>query len=138
VLPGEWDARAGLEIAPLAAEPPDDVTRVTIDGFTIDHVIQTDTAINPGNSGGPLINARGQVIGITSQIATGGSGDANVGIGFAIPIQTAMQELRTLESGGTVKHAFLGVRRWPVAAARWCEASNQGLPPPRRGCGAAT
>jgi putative serine protease PepD len=80
------------------------------DGFTIDHVIQTDAAINPGNSGGPLINARGQVIGINSQIATGGSGDANVGIGFAIPIQTAKQELSTLESGGTVKHAFLGVQ----------------------------
>jgi S1-C subfamily serine protease len=80
------------------------------DGFTIDHVIQTDAAINPGNSGGPLINSRGQVIGINAQIATGGSGDSNVGIGFAIPIQTAKQELSTLESGGTVRHAFLGVQ----------------------------
>jgi S1-C subfamily serine protease len=79
-------------------------------GFTIDHVIQTDAAINPGNSGGPLINARGQVIGINSQIATGGSGDANVGIGFAIPIRTARQELGKLEAGGTVRHAFLGVQ----------------------------
>ena len=49
------------------------------DGFTIDHVIQTDAAINPGNSGGPLIDARGQVVGVNSQIATGGNGDANVG-----------------------------------------------------------
>jgi putative serine protease PepD len=80
------------------------------DGFTIDHVIQTDAAINPGNSGGPLINARGQVIGINSQIATGGGGDSNVGIGFAIPIQTAKQELSKLERGGTVQHAFLGVQ----------------------------
>jgi S1-C subfamily serine protease len=80
------------------------------DGFTIDHVIQTDAAINPGNSGGPLINSRGQVIGINSQIATGGNGDANVGIGFAIPIQTAKQELAQLENGGTVQHAFLGVQ----------------------------
>ena len=80
------------------------------DGFTIDHVIQTDAAINPGNSGGPLINARGEVIGINSQIATGGSGDANVGIGFAIPIQTAKNELPQLENGATVKHAFLGVQ----------------------------
>ena len=79
------------------------------DGFAIDRVIQTDAAINPGNSGGPLLNARGQVIGINSQIATGGNGDANVGIGFAIPIQTATQELQTLESGGAVRHAFLGV-----------------------------
>jgi S1-C subfamily serine protease len=80
------------------------------DGFTIDQVVQTDAAINPGNSGGPLINARGQVIGINSQIATGGNGDANVGIGFAIPIQTAKQELGKLETGGTVQHAFLGVQ----------------------------
>jgi S1-C subfamily serine protease len=79
------------------------------DGFTIDHVIQTDAAINPGNSGGPLIDAHGRVIGINSQIATGGNGDANVGIGFAIPVATARQELGALEHGGTVQHAFLGV-----------------------------
>jgi S1-C subfamily serine protease len=79
------------------------------DGFTIDHVIQTDAAINPGNSGGPLIDSSGRVIGINSQIATGASGDANVGIGFAIPIATAKSELPTLERGGTVRHAFLGV-----------------------------
>jgi S1-C subfamily serine protease len=72
------------------------------DGFTIDHVIQTDAAINPGNSGGPLIDAHGRVIGINSQIATGGNGDANVGIGFAIPIATAKKELSTLEHGSTV------------------------------------
>jgi putative serine protease PepD len=78
-------------------------------GFTIDHVIQTDAAINPGNSGGPLINSSGRVIGINSQIATGGSGDANVGIGFAIPIATAKRELPALERGGTVRHPFLGV-----------------------------
>src|SRR5207237_323515 len=56
--------------------------------FTIDHVIQTDAAINPGNSGGPLLDALGRVIGITSQIATGGGGNGNVGIGFAVPINT--------------------------------------------------
>jgi putative serine protease PepD len=78
-------------------------------GFTIDHVIQTDAAINPGNSGGPLIDSSGRVIGINSQIATGGSGDANVGIGFAVPIATAKRELPTLERGGTVRHPFLGV-----------------------------
>ncbi len=83
------------------------------DGFTIDHVIQTDAAINPGNSGGPLIDARGRVVGINSQIATGGNGDANVGIGFAIPIATAQQELGVLERGGTVQHALLGVGTVP-------------------------
>src|SRR4051794_4739985 len=83
------------------------------DGFTIDHVIQTDAAINPRNSGGPLIDSHGRVIGINAQIATGGNGDANVGIGFAIPIATAKQELGALERGGTVQHAFLGVGTVP-------------------------
>jgi S1-C subfamily serine protease len=79
------------------------------DGFTIDHVIQTDAAINPGNSGGPLIDASGRVIGITSQIATGGTGNGSVGIGFAVPIETAGHELQALERGGAVQHGFLGV-----------------------------
>ena len=60
-------------------------------GFTIDNVIQTDAPINPGNSGGPLLDAAGRVIGINSQIETGGSGSGSVGIGFAVPINTAKQ-----------------------------------------------
>jgi S1-C subfamily serine protease len=78
-------------------------------GFSINHVIQTDAAINPGNSGGPLINAEGQVIGINSQIATGGGGNGNVGIGFAIPIDTIRAEIEQLKTNGEVEHAFLGV-----------------------------
>jgi S1-C subfamily serine protease len=79
-------------------------------GFSIDNVIQTDAAINPGNSGGPLINAEGEVIGINSQIETGGSGaDGNVGIGFAIPINTAKGVITELETKGSVEHAYLGI-----------------------------
>jgi S1-C subfamily serine protease len=79
-------------------------------GFSIDNVIQTDAAINPGNSGGPLINAAGEVIGINSQIETGGSGaDGNVGIGFAIPINTAKGVITELETKGSVEHAYLGI-----------------------------
>ncbi len=78
-------------------------------GFSINHVIQTDAAINPGNSGGPLIDAGGAVIGINSQIATGGGGDGNVGIGFAIPIDTIRAEIDQLETKGEVEHAFLGI-----------------------------
>ncbi len=84
-------------------------------GFTIDNVLQTDAPINPGNSGGPLLNAKGEVIGITSQIETGGSGsDGNIGIGFAVPIDTAKGELPELEKGGTVRTAYLGVVMIPV------------------------
>src|SRR4051812_48067891 len=78
-------------------------------GFSINHVIQTDAAINPGNSGGPLINAEGEVIGINSQIATGGGGNGNVGIGFAIPTDTIRAEIQQLETKGEVEHAFLGI-----------------------------
>jgi S1-C subfamily serine protease len=79
------------------------------DGFSITDVIQTDAAINPGNSGGPLINAAGEVIGINSQIATGGNGSGNVGIGFAIPIDTVKSELDQLKTEGEVEHAFIGI-----------------------------
>jgi S1-C subfamily serine protease len=78
-------------------------------GFAIDNVLQTDAPINPGNSGGPLLNAAGDVIGINSQIETGGSGDGSVGIGFAVPINTAKSELPELEKGGTVRGAYLGL-----------------------------
>ena len=78
-------------------------------GFAIDNVLQTDAPINPGNSGGPLLNAVGQVIGINSQIETGGGGNGSVGIGFAVPINTAKSEISVLEQGGTVRGAYLGL-----------------------------
>jgi len=77
-------------------------------GFTIDNVLQTDAPINPGNSGGPLLNSQGQVIGINSQIETGGS-SGSVGIGFAVPINKAKSEIAQLEKGGTVRGAYLGL-----------------------------
>jgi S1-C subfamily serine protease len=78
-------------------------------GFTIDNVLQTDAPINPGNSGGPLLDATGHVIGINSQIETGGSGGGSVGIGFAVPIDTAKGEIDQLEKGGTVRGAYIGL-----------------------------
>jgi S1-C subfamily serine protease len=78
-------------------------------GFTIEHVIQTDAAINPGNSGGPLIDSRGRVVGINSQIATAGGGNGNIGIGFAVPIDTAKKIAGELKKQGSVQHAFLGI-----------------------------
>jgi S1-C subfamily serine protease len=79
-------------------------------GFSIDNVIQTDAAINPGNSGGPLIDSQGEVIGINSQIETGGGSNGNVGIGFSIPINTAKAEIHQLETKGEVEHAYLGIQ----------------------------
>lgn len=69
---------------------------VTIDGKTL-KLLQTDTAINPGNSGGPLINSRGEVIGINTAKFGGSTGEASIeGIGFAIPINQAKQKLGEL------------------------------------------
>ena len=84
-------------------------------GFTIGHVIQTDASINPGNSGGPLLDANGRVIGINSQIATGG-GQGSVGIGFAVPINTAKKLLPDLQAGETIERAYLGVQMQGVTS----------------------
>ena len=78
-------------------------------GFTINNVLQTDAPINPGNSGGPLLDGAGRVIGINSQIETGNGGGGSVGIGFAVPINTAKTEIAQLEKGGTVRGAYLGL-----------------------------
>ena len=82
-------------------------------GFSIDDVIQTDAAINPGNSGGPLLDADGKVIGINSQIvstvATPGGQAGSLGIGFAVPVNTAKEVIPQLEEDGEVERAFLGV-----------------------------
>jgi S1-C subfamily serine protease len=94
-------------------------------GFTIDNVIQTDAAINPGNSGGPLLDSIGRVIGINSQIATGGGGGGSIGIGFAVPINTAKKISEQLQEKGRVEHAFLGVTGLSITKSM---AENLNLP----------
>jgi S1-C subfamily serine protease len=89
--------------------------------FRISDAIQTDAPINPGNSGGPLIDATGRVIGINSQIETGGSGNGNVGIGFAVPIDTAKKIIPQLRQAGRVDRGYLGV------GTRTIDKSLQGL-----------
>lgn len=87
-------------------------------GFSIDKVIQTDAPINQGNSGGPLLDAHGQVIGVNSQIETGGgSGTGNVGIGFAVPADTVERTVAKLLADGKVEHAYIGVTLQPLDAS---------------------
>ncbi|MET0558223.1 MAG: trypsin-like peptidase domain-containing protein [Solirubrobacterales bacterium] len=114
-------------------------------GFSIDNVIQTDAAINPGNSGGPLLNAAGEVIGINSQIQTGGGSEGNVGIGFAIPIDTAKAAIHQLETKGEVEHAYLGIQggsitpqlardlNLPVKEGALVQSAEQGGPADKAG-----
>jgi len=96
----------------------------TPEGAEIDEAIQTDAAINPGNSGGPLLNSRGEVIGINAMIATGGS-NQSAGIGFAIPINTAKQVINDLITIGHVRRPTMGIRTLPIGPEL---AQELGLP----------
>jgi S1-C subfamily serine protease len=85
-------------------------TNRTVEGLTnfgIDNAIQTDASINPGNSGGPLLDDKGQLIGINEQIAS--NSGSNSGVGFAIPVTSVRYSLDQLKSGGNVDYAYLGV-----------------------------
>ncbi len=85
-------------------------TNRTVEGLTnfgIDNAIQTDASINPGNSGGPLLDAKGEVIGINEQIAS--SSGSNSGVGFAIPVTSVRYSLDQLRADGKVEYAYLGV-----------------------------
>ena len=115
-----------------------------LNGFAIDNVIQTDAAINPGNSGGPLIDSAGKVIGINSQIETGSTSKGNVGIGFAVPIDTAVKLLPQLKKGATVTTGYLGISaqtidsslaglNLPVSAGALVEAVQPNSPAAKAG-----
>lgn len=99
------------------------VTRSTGQGSAYDRYLQTDAAINRGNSGGPMFDMKGQVIGINNAIfsPTGGS----VGIGFAIPAETAAPIVERLKSGQAIERGFLGVR---VQALSEDFADSLGIP----------
>ncbi len=97
------------------------------DGVRYQDFLQTDAAINPGNSGGPLINLRGEVIGINTAIASNSGG--NEGIGFTIPINMAMAVAGQLIDNGFVRRAFLGVHLDSRFNAE--VAARMGLPRPQ-------
>ena len=86
-------------------------------GSPIENAIQTDAAINPGNSGGPLLNSRGEVIGINSLIATNPNENVeqSAGIGFAIPIDTAKAVLGDFQKYGRVRRPSLGIVSLPIS-----------------------
>ena len=84
-------------------------------GFSIPDVIQTDAAINPGNSGGPLLNMRGEVVGVNTAIQTS-TGEFN-GVGFAIPSQTVAKIIPTLISDGKYDHPWIGVSGTDISPA---------------------
>jgi serine protease Do len=88
------------------------LNRVTGQGGAYDRFIQTDAAINKGNSGGPMFDLNGNVIGINSQIFSPSEG--SVGIGFAIPAETAKPLIDTMIKGGKIQRGYLGVGPQPV------------------------
>lgn len=100
---------------------------VAPNGYPIEKVIQTDAAINKGNSGGPLLNARGEVIGVNSQIESESGG--NVGIGFAVPINTVREVASELIEDGKVEHPYLGVRMQTIdqSLAEFARVPDRGV-----------
>jgi putative serine protease PepD len=102
-------------------------------GFSIDEVIQTDAAINPGNSGGPLVDGRGRVVGVNSQIATNGAGGGNVGVGFAVPANTVREVVPRLADGQTIERPYLGLTSAAGSSGVEVQAVTDGGPAERAG-----
>ena len=110
----------------------------SLTGFEIGGAIQTDAAINQGNSGGPLVNAKGEVLGINSQIQTTSGGGE--GVGYAVPVDTVRRTLEALREDGKIDYAYLGVAttriypqlarrfRLPVTAGAWVQEVVPGGP----------
>ncbi|MBI4540001.1 MAG: trypsin-like peptidase domain-containing protein [Gemmatimonadetes bacterium] len=129
LLIGEWSMAIGNPFGNLLSNTEPTVTAGVISaagrhivpsegerGFYLD-MIQTDAAINPGNSGGPLVNARGDVIGINTSIFTRGGGSE--GLGFAIPIDRARRILDDILRYGRVRRAWVGVDAEALEADVW-------------------
>jgi len=96
---------------------------------TINGAIQTDAAINPGNSGGPLLNAKGEMIGINTAIQPN-AGGGSIGIGFAVPVDLANKIIPEIISKGYVSRPWMGVSTWPLdrsIARRLNLGINEGL-----------
>ena len=112
----------------IAIGSPFDLTRTVTAGIisalnrplenqngTFTSMIQTDAPINPGNSGGPLANRLGEVIGINTAIRTDGVSNSNIGVGFAVPIDTANRVAERIIAGQSLEPGFLGVGRGQAA-----------------------
>jgi S1-C subfamily serine protease len=94
--------------------------RITgLNNYSVGGVIQTDAAINPGNSGGPLLNLRGEVIGMNTQIFTTNRDDEgtafNSGIGFAVPSNLIVKVAQTLIQTGEISYSYMGISQLPIS-----------------------
>jgi serine protease Do len=122
--PGDWVMAIGNPFG-LAHTVSVGVISATARSFPIAEqrfadVLQTDAAINPGNSGGPLLNARGEVVGINTAIYTDSRQAGNIGIGFAIPINSVRELIPQLQTG-RVSRGVIGVSVTPVPAEALAE-----------------
>jgi serine protease Do len=140
LLVGEWAIAIGNPFGFLLNDTQPTVTAGVISatqrdiksqseaGAIYKNMIQTDAAINPGNSGGPLVNARGEVIGVNTFIFTKSGGSE--GIGFAIPIDAAKRVVEDVIRYGRIRSVWIGVRTWdltPYLAERLGTGNRRGL-----------